>query len=155
MTYQITDAKMRYFNDKEHYLNFLKAWKKAATNSVGKDEGCLNNAHMMMYALLRGRDARTAFKPITKISKLENGFYINHGLYWAYQHLVWQKRDPEPFLAPFEGTIEPEVLIKLIDEMPAVSPIYSNYGKGIAIAELLKDNRRQPAELWEIIDKAA
>jgi hypothetical protein len=154
MTYQITDAKMRYFNDKEHYLNFLKAWKKAATNSIGTDDG-LNDAHMLMYALLRGKDARSAFKPITKISKLENGAFINNGLYWAHEHLARQKREPEKFLAPFEGTIEPEILLRVIEEMPVVSPIYSNYGKGIAIAELLKDNRRQPAELWKIIEEAA
>ncbi|KKL55640.1 hypothetical protein LCGC14_2253410, partial [marine sediment metagenome] len=48
MNYQIADAKTRYFNDKQHYLNFLDAWKKAAQRSASKGEnwGCLTGAHM-------------------------------------------------------------------------------------------------------------
>ena len=164
MNYQITDAKTRYFNDKEHYLNFLKAWKRAANKSVSKGEewGCLTGAHMVMYALLRGRDVRTAFTPITKQSKLENGFYINHGMYWAAQDLAglarsWnQEERVKKFLAPFAGTIEPEVLFKLIDEMPQIPALYSNYGKGKKVAlTLIETEERDNKVLWSLIEEAA
>jgi len=141
MNYQIADAKMRYFNDKQHYLNFLKAWKKAATKSVnkGEDWACLSGAHMLLYALLRGKDVRTAFTPVTKRTKLTNGTYINHGMYWAYTTLISLKQSyPEgirdKFLAPFNGTIDEEVLLKIIDEMPKITPLYSNYGPCTKVA---------------------
>lgn len=167
MNYQIADAKTRYFNDKEHYLNFLQAWKKAAQRSASKgdDRGCLTGAHMVMYALLRGRDIRTAFTPITKRSKLENGFYINHGMYWAADSLTstinpdgWNHQDRiAKFLAPFGDVLDKEVLHKLYDDMPSVEPLYSNYGKGVKIAEALMgiDKGWHNKELWRIIEQEA
>jgi len=155
MNYQIADAKTRYFTDKQHYLNFLDAWKKAAQRSASKgdDRGCLTGAHMMMHALLRGKDVRSAFKPITRKSKLENGAIINHGMYWACCDLVWQKHSPDKFLASFNGMIDKEVLLKLIEDMPNIPAIYSNYGRGCLIAEAMMDNRKQPKELWKIIEE--
>jgi hypothetical protein len=149
MKYQIADAKTRYFKNKQHYLNFLDAWKKEASS----DNCRLTGAHMLFYALLRGKDARSAFKPITRKSKLENGAIINHGMYWAYQDLAWQNRSPDKFLEPFDGTIDTETFLKFIDEMPKIPAIYSNYGKGRLAAEAMMDNRRQPEELWAIIDE--
>ncbi len=149
MKYQITDAKTRYFNDKQHYLNFLDAWKKAAS----ADDCQLTASQMLFYALVRGKDVRTAFTPITKETKLRNGHLINHGMYEAYESL---RRANENFLAPFDGTIDEEVLLKLIDEMPTISPIYSNYGKGIAIAEtLIETDERDAKTLWNIIEEAS
>ncbi|KKL78968.1 hypothetical protein LCGC14_2019510 [marine sediment metagenome] len=153
MNYQIADAKTRYFNDKQHYLNFLQAWKKAAQRSAskGEDWGCLTGAHMVMYALLRGKDIRSAFTPTMKESKLRNGAYINHGMYWAYESLsglarAWnQEERVTKFLAPFKEVIDKEVLFKLIDEMPQVSALYSNYGKGITIAEKIINWKELPA----------
>ncbi len=161
MKYQIADAKTRYFNDKEHYLNFLQAWKKAAQRSTSKgdDWRCLTGAHMVMYTLLRGRDVRTAFTPITKKSRLENGAYVNHGMYWAYQDLIGLARDwnqeerVKKFLAPLNDTIDKEVLFKLIEEMPQIQEICSNYGKGIQVAEAIKGVRLSAKELWKIIEE--
>ena len=161
MKYQIADAKTRYFNDKQHYLNFLTAWKKAAqrSSSKGEDWSCLTGAHMVLYAFLRGRDVRTAFTPITKKSKLENGAYINHGMYWAYHDLigldrVWKKEERvEKFLAPLNDTVDKEVLFKVIAEMPQIQAILSNWGKGKQIAEMLMGNHGVPKELWKMIDE--
>lgn len=174
MNYQIADAKTRFFNDKEHYLNFLKAWKKAA-NSVNakatkdkyygnKVDGWLTGAHMLLYALVRGKDIRSAFTPITSTNKLTNGFYINHGLYWAAKELEriagyaeddreWSNKMVEEFLAPFNGTFEKERLIELVSVMPEIKPLYSDYGKGKAIAEQIIENR--PVDVWTLIEEAA
>lgn len=169
MTYQIADAKTRYFNDKQHYLNFLDAWKKA-TKSVNckatknkyygnKEPGWLTSAHMLLYTILRGKDARVAFTPITKESRLTNGAYINHGMYWAYRELYTitnfaQGERVEEFLAPFNGTLEKEVLIKIVEEMPKITELCSNYGTGISIAQLLiETNETHPASLWKIIEE--
>jgi len=59
MNYQIADAKTRYFENKEHYLNFRKAWSE----SVNNDDIYLSGAHMLLYSLLRERDVREAFTP--------------------------------------------------------------------------------------------
>ncbi len=170
MNYQIADAKTRYFNDKQHYLNFLNAWSKAV-NSVNakatknklygnKEPGWLTGAHMLLYALLRGKDVRTAFTPITKESRLRNGAYINHGMYWAYDSLsglarAWnQEERVATFLAPFNGAIDKEVLFKVIEEMPKIGEIYSNYGKGIKIVEtLIATDERDSTALWDIIEE--
>jgi len=97
MTYQIADAKTRYFNDKQHYVNFLKAWARAVNspnvkatkdprfgNKVG---GWVQSEHVFLYALLRGKDINSAFTPITNETRLENGHYQNNGLFWAHQGL--------------------------------------------------------------------
>lgn len=161
MKYQIADAKTRYFNDKQHYLNFLTAWKKAAqrSGSKGDDRCCLTGAHMVLYAFLRGRDVRTAFTPITKASRLENGAYINHGMYWAYHDLIglargWNPEERvEKFLAPLNDTVDKEVLFKIIEEMPQIPAIISNWGKGQLIADAIKGNRQPAKELWKIIEE--
>ena len=117
MKYQIADAKTSFFDDKEHYLNFLQAWKKAAQRSQtkGDDWGCLTGSHMFFYATVRGRNVYEAFTPIHRKTKLENGFYVNQGMYFAYDYLErltrsegnsWMEQRLEEFLAPFNGTID-------------------------------------------------
>lgn len=140
MTIQIADAKTRYFNDKDHYIRFLKSWKRAA-NSVNckatKDKfygnkvpGWLTSAHMFLYAILRGKDASSAFTLITRESKLNAGMRPDQGMYDAYNDLKrlggkWtsETRIAE-FLAPFNGTIEKEVLLKIIEDLPEMSYRY-------------------------------
>lgn len=174
MNYQIADARTRFFNDKEHYLNFLAAWKRAA-NSVNakatkdkfygnKVDGWLTGAHMLLYTLVRGRDIRPAFTLVTNETKLTNGFYINHGLYWAAQDLIriagyvkndreWSNNIVDEFLAPFNGTFEKERLVELVEAMPEIKAIYSDYGKGRAIAErIIEDGSIDP---WDLIEEAA
>lgn len=176
MTYQIADAKTRYFENKQHYLNFLNAWKKEASS----DNCRLTAAHMLFYALVRGKDVRTAFVPITRENKLRNGFYINQGLYFAYRDLCsikrlsqtakgeaaseWSKRVINDFLAPFDDVIDQEFLFKVTNEMPEIKPLYSNYGKGVRIVEALTsiDKRLElqtgplfahPMNIWNFIEE--
>ena len=172
MKYQIADAKTRFFEDKQHYLNFLNAWKKAANKRE------LTAAHMFFYALVRGRNVYEAFTPVTRKSKLENGFYINHGMYFAYQHLWFLRKHPDhewaqhhfdTFLAPFEGAIDKDFLVIVLDQLPELEPLFSNYGKGKKVAQLiinwktLPNDIRLPAQLiameaghrsalWSLID---
>ncbi|KKK72918.1 hypothetical protein LCGC14_2899090, partial [marine sediment metagenome] len=124
----------------------------------------LTGAHMVFYALLRGRDVRSAFTPITKKTKLSNGAYINHGMYWAAQELRgvaningWNHEERiKKFLAPFNETVTEEMLAQLYEDMPDISPIYSNYGKGIAIAEtLIATDERDSKALWKIIEEGS
>ena len=95
----IENARTTFFNDKEHYLNFRKAWAEASNapermstlerNDWGtyRKAGNLTAAHNFLYSLLRGKDALKGFTPVTNTNKLSNGAYINHGLYWAMSWL--------------------------------------------------------------------
>jgi hypothetical protein len=166
MNYQITDAKTRFFDDKQHYLNFLKAWKKAAQRSQkkGEDWACLTGAHMFFYAAVRGRNVYEAFTPIHKETKLRNGFHINQGMYYAYEWLTrlaryakddnyrWGQEQVEEFLKPFNGTIDKERFVAIVNQLPELKPLYSNYGKGTLAVEALIENRE--GNLWDIIDQA-
>ena len=158
MNYQNTDAKTRYFSDKEHYLNFRKAWSE----SVNNDDIHLSGAHMFLYSFLRGRDVREAFTPTSRPTKLNSGHLINSGMYHAKEPLnrivgPWvTESDINYFLAPFNGTLLKETLIQAINDMPSLSPIYGNYGKGIAVAEaIIETSERDTAKLWTIIEEAA
>ena len=176
MNYQIADAKTKFFDDKQHYLNFLNAWKKAAQRSQkkGEDWACLTGAHMFFYAAVRGRNVYEAFTPIHKETKLRNGFHINQGMYfacddlkrigrWASQESEWAKSNVEKFLAPFDGTIDKERLVYIINSLPEVKPLYSNYGKGHLAAEaLLAPEARRLIDahllsnraMWKVIENA-
>jgi hypothetical protein len=166
MNYQIADAKTKFFDDKEHYLNFLQAWKKAAQRSQSKGEGwgCLTGAHMFFYAAVRGRNVYEAFTPIHRKTKLQNGFRVNQGMYFAYDWLSrlaryakddnykWGQEMVEEFLKPFNGTIDKERFVKIVEAFPEVEPLYSDYGKGsLAAAALLETTE---SDLWSVIERA-
>lgn len=138
MTYQIADARTRYFKDKKHYIEFRKAWSKAVNSVDAKSvkdpdygtrtPGNLTGAHMLFYALLRGQDLRNTFTNVTNSTRLANGAYVNQGLYFAAQSLkrLSNKYMPEEyvdrFLAPFDGTVEKDILFQVIEEMPEIKP---------------------------------
>ena len=136
MTIQIADARTRYFKDKEHYINFRKAWSKAVNSVDAKSTkdpdygtrtpGNLTAAHMLFYALLRGQNLEQTFTPVTNSTRLANGTYVNQGLYFAAQSLkrLSNKYMPESyvdsFLAPFGETVDKETLFRVIEEMPEI-----------------------------------
>lgn len=158
MNYQIADAKTRYFKDKKHYLNFRKAWSESFNN----DDIHLSGAHMLLYSLLRGRDAREAFTPTSRPTKLRSGQLINNGIYRSSEPLTrltgpWvTESDFEYFLKPFKGTLDKETLLRFVEDMPTISPIHANYGKGIKIAEtIIETKERETSKLWELIGEAA
>jgi len=166
---KIENTREIFFNNsKEQYLYFKDVWSKACNS----DEFHLTREHFLFYALITGKDVRKAFTPTTNENKLNNGAYINHGLYFAYQDLkfianaahryvqqvekgsnTWfiknkdgKKLPPcvEAFLKPFDGTITPETILAVYQHCPKIEPIESSYGEGMRIArELLAKDRRQ------------
>ena len=161
MTFQIADAKFKFFKDKEHYLAFRRAWSE----SVNDKDTHLGGRHMLLYAILRGKDARTAFVPISSFNKLNNGAIINQGLYNAYtelqSYLSWRTSSIETFLAPFKGTVDEETFKQVMKELPDMSPLYSNYGSGTAIVKQIHRYRcgdqidgfdYHKHSLWDLID---
>ena len=62
------------FETKEQYLAFRAAWATAAQSKE------LTAEHHILFNILCGRPIDHGFTPITKPSKLQNGFRINHGL---------------------------------------------------------------------------
>jgi len=46
--------------------------------------------------------------------------------------------------------------MQAVIDMPKISPIYGNYGKGIQIAEtIIESEERSSEKLWNIIEEAA
>ena len=135
MTYQIADARTRYFKDKQHYMNFRQAWSEAVNSENSKptkdpeygykSPGWLTAAHMLLYALLRGQDIRKTFTPLTNENKLKDTC-ANRGAINAYDSLARLKSTYVPessvikFLAPFNETVDKETLLKVIEEMPEI-----------------------------------
>ncbi len=74
--FNIENAKTRFFESKEHYLNFRQAWKDFHNNEEHIERGewttphgnvkeyktpLLNASHYMLYNLLRGYDIKHGF----------------------------------------------------------------------------------------------
>ena len=106
------------FTSKEHYLAFRAAWAKNVNDSSFQ----IDAAHHMMYNILRGRAFDKGFTPITRQTKLQNGYRINHGLYLAAQRL----RYPSEWLSIFEGTVSKEMIADI--QIPEVKPMDADYG---------------------------
>ena len=69
-----------FFETKEQFLTFRKAWAAAS------QAGTLQREHHLLYNIIRSKPITNGFTPITNTNKLQNGAYINHGLYLG--HLV-------------------------------------------------------------------
>ena len=83
-TFQIEDAKTRFFNSKEDYLSFKQAWKdyhndghvvelreyKDADGTHEYKANTLNSTHYMLYNLLRGYESQRGFAPIVNEGRL-------------------------------------------------------------------------------------
>lgn len=101
-TFQIEDAKTRFFKSKEDYLNFKQAWKDfhnsdklrwykdvdvtfwdaPATQErvfARKKFTSLNSSHYMLYNLLRGYNSSRGFAPLVNKGRLN----ASGGLPWA------------------------------------------------------------------------
>ena len=86
-----------YFENKEHYINFRKAWAAAVNSPRAKKTfieeknyqggymrvrrlGWLKAEHYMLFNLLRNRPAETGFTPVTNKRKLLNGSSFNYAV---------------------------------------------------------------------------
>lgn len=126
------------FETKEQYLAFRKAWATAAQNKE------LTGAHHVLLNILRGHPVVRGFTPITKTTKLQNGFRINHGLYFAAGELSsivkgageakgYQRDRALRFIAPFGDTLTLEMLAEI--QVPQIESLQSDFGKGKKIAK--------------------
>jgi hypothetical protein len=77
--FNIENAKTRFFESKEHYLNFRQAWKDFHNNEEHIERGewttphgnvkeyktpLLSSSHYMLYNLLRGYDIKYGYTPL-------------------------------------------------------------------------------------------
>ena len=84
-----------FFETKEQYLAFRKAWANAVNSDKAKSKtvysefydgtirepGWITAAHHIFYNIVRNHPIDTGFTPVTRKTKLENGAIINGGLY--------------------------------------------------------------------------
>lgn len=202
-----------YFETKEQYLAFRKAWARAVNNDrrfstlepcdewikeaghngrrgfgavsegTGKVRvpGWITATHHVLYNILRNRPIETGFTPVSKTSRLQNGAYINHGLYFAVDTLInhityakqhktlvkqaeeAKKKYPNSYavsegkIKRLEKFLEPfdgTVSIELLAsiEVPKVDPLESNYAGGIKLAEAIMAANRKPITYQDMWD---
>lgn len=137
------------FETKEQYLAFRAAWATAAQSKE------LTAEHHILFNILCGRPIDRGFTPITKATKLQNGFRINHGLYHAAQSLQYRMVNEE-FMAPFGDTITKEMIEGL--EIPEVKSLNSDFGKGKKIAKMIIEKNLKNitfADLDNLLEEAA
>jgi hypothetical protein len=167
-----------YFETKEQYLNFRKAWaiavnderakKKLEKNSWGdivRVPGWTTSAHFMLYNILRGKSIYHGFVPVKNKNKLTNGAYINHGFYEAardLRHVIrcaqaseertsYQSRVLDLFMDPIKDVLTVEQLAKI--KVPEIKPIESNYGKGSKIVRsILAGEIKTLEEVYDILN---
>lgn len=96
----------RFFSTPDAYTALQRHWGNLM-NSERKHE--LTAAHHLLYLVLRGKDWRKAFTPVTNRRKLENGGFSSWGLFRALSVLHFPMVEQE-LLAPFDGLVTPEVL---------------------------------------------
>jgi hypothetical protein len=117
----IADAKELFFEDKEHYLAFRKAWKEAANNPHIH----LDAHHFMFYSAIRGRNCFEGFRNKTPRKAYTQG-WANPGTSNAYTQLKYIARGGGKGLChTFGDTISPQVVVDVISMIPKVSPEYT------------------------------
>jgi len=169
------------FETKKQYFYFRKTWADAVNSPRAKttktNYGWLRAEHMILYNILRQRAFDKGFSPITNTNKLENGAYINYGLYNAWNTLSshigrakkiveadkkggflklkrsttvseWDTKYVKDFLEPFAGTVTVKMLAKV--ELPEVVMLESNYGKGRKVAKLIIASDIRPTTFAQI-----
>jgi len=114
------------FESKEHYLAFRKAWSESVNNLSS-----ISAFHHALYALLRNRDHRECFTPITNRNKLENGQSANDSQNMAenklrylarlargFDHFDDEKKESfvKAYLWPFGDTVTTDMYLAAIRE---------------------------------------
>jgi hypothetical protein len=92
-----------YFKTKQQYIAFRKAWAAAHQAKI------LTREHQILFNVVCNKPITHGFTPTTNITKLQNGQYINHGLYWGSTLLnqltghsgVWAKSRGMALVQPF------------------------------------------------------
>ena len=105
-------------NDNETYTVLRTHWS-ALMQSDRKHE--LTAAHHLLYLVLLGKDWRKAFTPPTNRRKLENGAFEGWVLFRALGSIHSVVASPH-LLAPFDGIVTPQILQRIRDLLPSLSP---------------------------------
>jgi hypothetical protein len=108
----------RFFTDPQDYTALRKQWS-ALINSDRKRD--LTATHHLLYLAACGKDWRKAFTLATNRRKLENGAYSGWALWRALGQIHWS-RDTAELLAPFAGTIAPEMFQQIRVLLPNPNP---------------------------------
>ena len=149
------------FKTKEQYLEFRKAFAKAAQAKTLRAE------HFIFLNLVRGLPYHRGFTPITSKNKLSNGSDICPGLDRGVQNLryaIHSSRgttgaDFKNFIAPFieEGDVKMaailmQVLQKLENTLDSHEKYYSYFGIGRKVAEFMISSDKTPHNYQEFIE---
>lgn len=97
-----------WFTSKEHYLEFIAAWK----NWVNRG-GHINSSHIILYALLRNKDWTNGWTEPTIRGKIDQQ-------HWKKIHAFHSIRTvhcERALLAPFDGTVTTEMLITIRENL--------------------------------------
>jgi hypothetical protein len=107
----------RFFTDAQNYTALRRQWS-ALINSDRKHE--LTATHHLLYLATCGKDWRKAFTPASNHRKLANGAYVGWVLWRALSEIHWS-RDTTELLAPFAGTITPEMFQQIRTLLPRLN----------------------------------
>lgn len=122
----IENAKTTFFTDKEHYLNFRKAWASAVNSPRAKShlepchewlnsrlsegtgrqrvQGWITREHAILYNLLRELSIDNGFTQVTNKKRLDNSGLRNHGLYFGTYRLQFICQNAEQLInRPFDS----------------------------------------------------
>ncbi len=107
----------RFFPNVESYEALRRQWSAVVQSERSERKHELTAAHHLLYLVLRGKDWRKAFTPLTNRRKLDNGAFVAWGLFRALGTLQFG-RDVESLLAPFGGLVTPEMLAQVRAVLP-------------------------------------
>jgi hypothetical protein len=103
-----------FFIDSQSYAALRQQWS-ALINSDRKQE--LTATHHLLDLAACGKDWRKTFTLASNRRKLENGAYVGWALWRALSQIRWS-RDATELLAPFAGTITPEMFQQIRTLLP-------------------------------------
>ncbi len=110
----------RFFPTTNDYIALRRQWS-ALMNSPRRRE--LTAAHHILYLALLGKDWRKGFTPPTNRRKLDNGAFLDWGLFRGLARLHSRVGELE-LLAPFAGLVTPEMLAQVRELAPLRNPYH-------------------------------
>lgn len=113
----IADAKTKYFEDKDHYLEMRKAW----ADSVNDSNTHLKAEHFMFYNAIRGKDITCGFTETKSLKKIYYQGWINLAQDNAHFNLKRAaRRGASEIVDIFDGQIDAGTVQQVIADMPSI-----------------------------------
>ena len=106
-----------WFASAEEYAALESRWSKLTNSDAHRN---LGPEHHLLYAVLRGKDYRKAFAPVTNARKLENGGFYKWGLVHALRSVLGTLGEAatHTLLQPFEGVVSAAMLAHVRQVLP-------------------------------------